>query len=51
MVSDSALIELKNIIASEYKVILSMTEVRLIAESLMGLFSVFLRDNKSHQSK
>lgn len=45
LVTDSAIIELRDIIALEYKETLDLEEVRKIAESLIGLYSAILNDS------
>lgn len=47
MVSDTALYDLKEIIASEYHVVLTMEEVQRIAKSLISLYSVLLKNNNT----
>lgn len=42
MIQDADIVELKEIIASEYQVELSLDEVRRIGESLVNIYSAIL---------
>lgn len=46
MIPDSEIIELKKILTSEYKVELSLDEVRRMGESLVNIYSVILNNNQ-----
>ncbi len=43
MISEKALIDLQNIIAKEKHIVLSLDEIRLIGQSLIGLYSILLK--------
>lgn len=54
MISKNALVDLRNIIASEKHAVLSLDEVKFIAESLISLYSVILSNNNQatpHETK
>jgi len=48
LISDAALIELQGIIYTERNIFLSLDEVRKLAERLIGLYAIILK-NEPHQ--
>ena len=48
-ISDTALAELQSIILTERNVFVNLDEVKRIAESLIGLYSIILNDKENSQ--